>query len=317
MNKPRVSIDQVISNAWQSTKCTLFTSFSIERWFLLGFCCWMVTLVDDLSTAFNLFQNFFPPLLAASPSVFIGVLGGIILLAWIGGIAAFWLRSRFEFIFLDNLLTGNDGIREPWREFRESGNSFFWGYILFTVLVCIGHAFLLGLPGALGYFWISSYEIPSDFFALGEIRMWVLIVLLLIWGAYSIVTGFYFWYLFFLLVPIMYRDRVNFFEGFRRMHYLIACNLGKCILFCLMIAIILFGIMTVVIIAGVITCCVLWVLLGVPYIRAVLLLPVWTFLRFSGVALLQALDPREPEAAAELELVTETVEDEAIPGSDA
>jgi hypothetical protein len=55
-----------------------------------------------------------------------------------------WLSSRFNFILFDTIVRGNTGIRMPFREHRELGNSYFkWSLGFLGIL--IGALFIIGL----------------------------------------------------------------------------------------------------------------------------------------------------------------------------
>ncbi|MPN39680.1 hypothetical protein SDC9_187209 [bioreactor metagenome] len=168
--------------------------------------------------------------------------------------------------------------------------------------------------------WLSECAAAHDFVAFGGIRLITTIVLSGAWLLLALLIGIYFWFFPFLLVQIMYRDRVGFIEGLRHMNVLLLRNLWKCVLFWLMMMIFMFAFGLAILAACVLTCCLVLIVISIPYIRAVALLPYWVFLRLSGVELLRALDPREepppPEAVIPEAVIPEAEPVPAAGGSD-
>lgn len=338
MSEQRISLDRVISNAWKSMVRILFKPFSLERWLILGFCCWMVTLTDDVNTATNFIKQ--PVQQQINPSQIESIVDSVnweaadyalnssdgtlfqrissqfeidlapfqamiefgayvVFFLIILGAIFFWLRCRFEFIFLDNLVHDRSEIRKPWQEFRKIGNSYFFGYLLVTVAVVAIHLALLGGISFSCYSWLSESAVARQWLDFGETRQLIVTLCASLWVAFAIISGFYLNYFFFLLVPIMHRERVGFAEGFRLLNTIIRQHLWRCIGFWMMIWVIMFAAGLAFVLFGLLTCCLFWILLTIPYIRAVLLLPFWAFLRLCGVELLQALDPVELPPVAE------------------
>ena len=86
------------------------------------------------------------------PSPFMPVLliAGVVVLG-VGLVAFmilfFWLSSRFNFVFLDMIATGVPAIKEPFKKYKEAGNSyFFWTLAFLGVSILI--LSIVGLSGA-------------------------------------------------------------------------------------------------------------------------------------------------------------------------
>lgn len=331
-----ISLDRVLTSAWKSMVRILFKPFSLERWLALGFCCWMLTLGGEMGNI----ANFYPRpayshssgntvarnwerldhVLNGNDAPFLQRLAAELgiehstLSLWIIGIAAllllsaalvvlfYWLRSRFEFIFLDNLMNDRHEIKRPWREFKALGNSYFAGSLIFVVLILGFNLLILGFGAGLVCSWLSECAAVRHLVGFGETRILWALLLGGGWFFISCAIGLYFWFFFYLLVPIMYRERIGFSQGLRRMNSLFLRHFWSCVLFWLVMLIVQFGFGLAVLVAGLATCCLLFLLIGLPYVGAVLMLPYWTFLRLAGVELLKELDPRpepprEPEVA--------------------
>jgi len=335
-----ISLDRVLTNAWKSMVRMLFKPFSLERWLTLGFCCWMLTLGGEMGNIGNFGSRFFKtdsshngdPLgglsaqnwerlnhvLNGNDASFLRRAATELHLApatlnlWILGITVFllftvvflilcyWLHSRFEFIFLDNLTNDRNEIKRPWHEFKTLGNSYFAGTLVFVVLIFAFNLLVAGIGGGLTYSWLAKCAAAHRFIEFGQVRIIYSLLLGGVWFLTSCAIGLYFWFFFYLLVPIMYRDRIDFRDGLRRMNTVMFRNVGSCILFWLVMLVVQFGFGLIILIVGMATCCLLFIALGLPYVGAVVMLPYWTFMRLTGVELLKELDPRpEPPAAPE------------------
>ncbi len=332
-----ISLDRVLTSAWKSMVRILFKPFSLERWLALGLCSWMLTLGGEAGGNFgNFFPRPAPPntsgktaaqswerldhVLNGTDAPFLRRLAAELgiqdstLYLWIVGIAGFlilvlvlivlfsWLRSRFEFIFLDNLVHDRHEIKRPWREFKALGNSYFVGSLIFMLLLLAFNLLVAGTGAGIVCSWLSECAAARHLVGFGSSRILGTILLTGSWFLISCAVGLYIWFFFYLLVPIMYREQVGFKEGLRRMNGLFRHHFWNCVLFWLVMLIVQFGFGLAVLAVGLATCCLLFFLLSLPYIGAVVMLPYWTFLRMAGVELLEELDPRpqpppEPEAA--------------------
>jgi len=94
---------------------------------------------------------FAPPKAGHPGAAWVLAAGGVLLVAGLG-LLFVWLSCRFNFVLLDVLVTRSVSIREPFRQNKETGNSYFkWSLaflaIGFGMIVCAGlaTAFLVGL----------------------------------------------------------------------------------------------------------------------------------------------------------------------------
>lgn len=315
----------------------LFKPFSLERWLVLGFCCWMLMIGGELGTLFQFVPSRLLPtsalhslarklhdmklwealdrILNGGDGGFLGrtatvfqvepaalshglwIAAAVILLLVVLNILCYWLTCRFFFVFLDNLKHDKNEIRRPWREFRELGNSYFLGSLAFSVAILAVNLAFLGIGVAIVCSWLSECAAARQLVAFGDERILTTVLLAAVWFVVSLVFGIYIWFFYYLLIPIMYRDRVGFGEGLHRMNLLLVKNPGSCFLFWLMLLVIQFGFGLAVAVALLLTCGLLIFVVGLPYVRGIVFLPFWTYLQLSGVRLLEELDPRPEEPA--------------------
>jgi hypothetical protein len=287
-----------LSKGFARMKKSLFNPFDLQKWFVVGFTAFLAGLADCGSgghTGINWIRGkvdaesilYFPQRawewLIEHP-VWAAVIAFGVFLAFVFVVFILWLSSRGKFMFLDNVVRNRSQVVAPWQEYGNEGNSFFLFIFLFRLSVfalivayfIYGFASLQGLHESTGE--IRSLIWPAILMGLG------LVVILIACGFIGLLLRDF-------VVPIMYRDRVStskaiqkFFPLFlsQSLHF-IGYELFK---LCIVI-IILIGI----IIGGFATCCIGFVLLVIPYINAVVLLPVSYTMRAFAVEFLEQFGP--------------------------
>lgn len=326
MEKRTISLDKVLTDSWKRMVQLLFRPFNFKYWLIISFCAWMTILVYDLASFQQRILNLvFAPLhdsesfKNAVQYIFKGNDGtwwdrllqelepytGIICL--IVGIyfaylllclVIYWIRCRFEFVLLSNLLRGTQEIRNPWREHRKIGNSYFIGSFLVNCIVFLYYLVILAIlaPQLVSY---VKELFDNDGVVLPGPGVWICVGILTVSG---ILISYYMWFFYQLLIPIMYRDNLTFLQGLRVMNRLFWKRFGVCFLYYLVIMVVWFGFFVAILIASGLTCCIFFLILtNVPYVRAVIVLPFWVFFRLLGVNFLEELDPREPEPGPRIE----------------
>ena len=84
------------------------------------------------------------------------------------------------------------------------------------------------------------------------------------------------------VIPIMYKNSCLVLEGWRRFLQLFRENAGSFLLYGLFLFLLHMVVIIFVVIAGIFTCCIGFILLIIPYINAVILLPIsYTFRAYS------------------------------------
>jgi hypothetical protein len=195
-----------------------------------------------------------------------------------------WLSARGKFMFLDNIVRGQAKVVDPWYEYRREGNSFFLCNLLWVIVVAaVTIAYVVNC-----FLYIQAvYESTRS----GSALIIPAILAGIGFVAISIVSTFIFVLLRDFVTVIMYRDRVTVWDAihkflplfFSRFLYFIGYGLFRFVLSLL----IGMGIL----ISGCITCCIGFLVLAIPYINAVVLLPVLYTMRAFSVEFFEQFGP--------------------------
>jgi hypothetical protein len=282
-----------LTRGFARMKAALFSPFDIKTWFVVGFTAFLAG--DTFNCGFQGPMSFndhggraskadleqilyFPQKawewLGNHPAWTILICFGIFMCFLIGLLVG-WLISRGRFMFLDNVAHNRSLVVAPWREYRNEGNSFF----VFN--------FFLGLVGlviVVSYLFECIAGLQSLYESSGDFRTLIGPAVLAGVGLFAIFL--FFGFIGFLLntfvVPIMYRDRSSTTRAVQKFLSLFLSNflyfIGFAVFtFCLVV---LVGIG--VFISWCATCCILLLLMMIPYINAVVTLPIsYTFRAFS------------------------------------
>jgi hypothetical protein len=279
----------------------LFNPFSLKKWFIVGFTAFLAGLIEggvpsNFSTGRSIGRQssfdpetvlYFPQKawqwLTGHPgwAVLIAI---AVFLAFAIGIIFTWLGCRGKFMFLDNVVHGQARVGTPWHEYRKEGNSFFLFYLIYgAISLAIFIAYV-------AYCFISLQSVYASRGAAGALIV-PAIIAVLGFIVLSIISLFLLILLKDFVVLIMYRDRI---PTLRAIEKLIPLFLSQFIYFlgyelfllCLSL-VILIGI----VIAGCITCCIGFLILMIPYINAVILLPISYTLRAFSVEFFEQFGP--------------------------
>src|SRR5260370_2429294 len=143
----KIEIFTPFGEAFELMKKILFQPFDLKKWLVIGFAAWLsnlgsgnynynyrgrsdwkdVPFLQDLDITFNQIPHW---ILFTGLAVIIALaLALIILFAW--------LRARGRFMFVDCIVKNRGAIVQPWREFREQGNSYFLLGLLVGVVIAV------------------------------------------------------------------------------------------------------------------------------------------------------------------------------------
>lgn len=283
--------------AFERMRTILFRPFDLGKWFLLGFTAWLATLMegggssggsygsgsDDATT--ESFSEFFEEartwvmdnleLILMIGSIVIGIVIVI-------GLALTWVRSRGKFMFLDNVVHNRALVSHPWREFRKEGNSLFFWTLVYGFLVFLLIAGMMG--GALYLSWpmIETEQFNPE-----------ILPSLIALGVGVLLLGFASAYILMLLenfvVPLMYRNRENAVAAWRKVLSLHSQYFWQFVLFFVWVILLGIGTGILLTILILVTCCIAGIVLAVPYLGAVLMLPITVFFRALGPEFLRQL----------------------------
>src|SRR6266567_2757743 len=261
-SKPTIEIFRPFGEAFELMNKILFQPFDLKKWLVVGFAAWLANLGGG-GGGFNYRYNCREEMqkvneaLSQIPHSLL-VTGICVLICFVVVLIVVfaWLRARGCFMFIDCIAKNRGAIAEPWRNFRNEGNSYF----LFSLLV--GVAFLH----------------IHDVYLISTIVAWVFVVILLVL-AWSLIANF--------MVPVMYRQRCRASKAFGIVVRLIAAYPGEILLYCLFLIVLALATAIVACVATCATCCIA----AIPYIGTVILLPVFVLLRSFSLLFLRQFGP--------------------------
>ena len=278
-----------LSRGWGRMKKALFQPFDISKWFVVGFTAWLAGICDfhgkggssngdgnghaDLED-FVRFPVTAWDWLMDHPGWFALIVAGVCFLFCLGVVLT-WLSSRGKFMFVDNVVHDRALISKPWHEYKSAGNSLFvwrliFGFISFLVIVgflVLCYFILYGLWES----YASKAAIISTIVGLGLIFMTMMII-----------VGYITEFIDSFIVPIMYKSGKNAIQAWKAFLSLFSKHFIHFIFYGILIFFAYILVVICVIIAGLLTCCIGIVLLIIPYINAVVTLPIsYTFRAFS------------------------------------
>ena len=286
-----------LSRGWQRMTKALFQPFDLKKWFVVGFTAFLAGLTDFHGgggsggrggVRFGWGDFFYFPeraweWLVDNPFWFTLIVVGIFV-AFLLAILFTWLSARGKFMFLDNVVHDRALVANPWREYRVEGNSLFiWSFSFGLLVFAIFVVYVIACFSALYGLHESSMETavligPLILMALG---LFVILVL----------TGFVRLLLYDFVVPVMYKYRVTTLKALRIFLTPLASHFIYFLGYGLLMLIVYIVIFTGVVIAGLLTCCIGFILLIIPYINAVVLLPISYTLRAWSVEFLEQFGP--------------------------
>jgi hypothetical protein len=280
-----------ISRMWRD----LFTPFDLKKWFVVGFAAFLAGLVEfRFSGGANLGLRrrpeinleevlYFPQhiweILTTRPLLAVTVSLGAAVFCVIS-VIVIWISSRGKFVFLDNVVRGQSGIVFAWHEYRKEANSFFLWNLLFA---SVSLALIVIYLAAVLFFMQALYEIshsaralfiPALFSGLG-----LIVIALFLSFLYVPLRDF--------VVLVMYRDRIMTWNALQTLLPLFRAHVSYFIGYVLFLFVLLLAVSIGMIIFGCVTCCVGFIVLVIPYINAVVLLPVSYTIRAFSIEFLE------------------------------
>jgi hypothetical protein len=282
----QIEIFKPFGEAFELTKKILFRPFDLKKWFVIGFAAWLSNLGSgNYSFRFNRndwknvswFQDLDDMITQIPHWILWSGLGVIILLVLALMIVIAWLRARGRFIFIDCIVKNRGAIAEPWREFRNQGNSYFLfgllvGFIILIILAAASLPFML--PIVRGVTFLHMHDV----YLICMIALWAVVLLLLIL-AWALISHF--------MIAVMYRRRCLAGEAFRIALSLIANYPGEITLYCLFWIVLGIGTAITACATILVTCC----MALLPYIGTVILLPLFVCLRAFGLRFIRQFGP--------------------------
>ena len=277
--EPKIEIFKPFGEAFELTKKILFQPFDLMKWLVIGFAAFLSGHLGGVGINFRPRQanHMLPPHFDHWRPWLQITIAFFALLVFALIIVLVWLKARGNFIFTHCVVRNRAAIREPWREYRKEGNSYFLFFLAIMLGVLVLVAIMIATFIALGWLGYHARE-RSPITFIGS-----LLFLFVFWLSISIFIGVVSYF----MAPVMYRRRCRALEAFRDVTLLIAHNLSSFVLFCL------FGIVLVlaVLMIGTIVTCATCCLAALPYIGTVILLPLFVCLRAFGLLFLRQFGP--------------------------
>ena len=316
-----ISCTAPVSMALQRMKIILFRPFDMGKWFVVGFTAWLATFgesgggINPLGFNRNALSDFtkegggkkpfgWNEVMQFLDTAKAWVLGHWDLVLTIGisvvvvsvalGLLFLWLRCRGKFMLLDNVVCNRQSVSEPWREFAQHGNSLFWWTLVYS-LVCLA---VFAALAALAVYTIAIPCFKARAFPLPSVLPSIVVVGLLA-VVFGIVSAYISRFLEDFIIPMMYRHNLTAREAWARFMPLLKASLGRLIVYGLFYLVL--GILAAccILAAILITCCIAGCLMAIPYVGAVVLLPVTVFFRLYSIEYLAQYGPQfwtEPPA---------------------
>ncbi len=295
MNTQPIEYMEPFGRAWNRMKDLLFRPFDLGRWIAIGFTAWLATLTEgggggnfnlpmDSKHELKQLGTFVHQHLAA---IIIGATL-LLLVCFLLRLVLSWLSARGKFMFLDNALTNQAAIAEPWRRWRTQGNSLFWwdfvfGFVLLALVLVLG-----GLCVALA--WPDIHLKVFRGYAIAAIVLGFLLLL-----PFSVLFGYILVFLHDFVVPLMRKHDLKTNAAWRRFLPLLRANVGAFLLYGLVrfaVSLVLgMALVTVGCLACLFTCGCAGCLLAMPFIGTVIILPVVAWERYWGPEFLRQFGP--------------------------
>jgi hypothetical protein len=285
-----ISYSIPFDKAWQRMKMDLFQPFDLGHWFVLGFGAFLASLgegggggtdglvkisdrldrepVGDWSGSTG---QWLDTLVSNSGML---MLAGFLMMLGLGLMVLFlWLSSRGQFVFLDNLVTGQAAVKRPWNDLAAQGDSLFRWRLGFGLVCLVVFGAFAGLMVVL--------FVPMKALDVSTIAVLPVAVLAGTVGFVLITVAVYIeFFLNNFVSTIMYRERISATEAWAIFKPLFKEHPGSFVAYGLLhLVAAIIGSLALAL-AGILACCVGLVLLMIPYVSSVVSLPLTVTLRF-------------------------------------
>ena len=298
-----VSCTRIVGPAFARMKQILFSPFDIGKWFALGFSVFLATLgqggghgsgggnswggssPDGEDFDFDAILHGCQEFLQEHPWI-VPLAIGVVSVCVIVGVVVAWLRARGRFMFLDNVVNNRARISEPWKQFKQAGNSLFlWG--LGYALVC-----LLVFAGLAMAAYAAAIKPCIDAHAFLPSVIPGIVAVAIVAAMASLLFAYVSRFLEDFVVPIMYRQQLPARAAWGRFLELMKPSFGQFLLYGLFYCLLIIASGMAILMLILITCCIAACPLSIPYVGSVMLLPVTVFFRaYSLEYLAQFGDP--------------------------
>jgi hypothetical protein len=275
-DESKIEIFKPFGEAFELTKKILFQPFDLAKWCVIGFAAFLASLSGGTHFNFNGFnrnqdwrwkftsvRHDMMETTAHWPGWVIPVIVVGVPLVLALFVVCMWLGARGRFMFIDCIVRNRGAIKEPWREFRTEGNSFF----LFSLLVALLFLIVVAIMAV-------PIFLPLILHRPNLLSKAAMIIWLACFVTVVVLAAFGWNWISQLMVPVMYRKRCRATAAVRDVLGLIFNHPAPLILYFLFFIVI--GIATIIVVcaAACLTCCIA----AIPYVGTVILLPIHVLL---------------------------------------
>jgi len=280
----RVKYIDPLKISFERMKERLFKPVIAENWFVIGFAAWLANIFDNtvsirIGKRYNIedfsmgnvssFKELIEQIITflASRIYLVYIIGFAIIIIIGLIIIMLWLSSRGKFIFLYDVIENRAEIKKPWEVYRFLGNSLFLWRLVFGVI-----SFIIGIFCLIPFMYIVFKSYSGGEFSVKFLPLLIILTLLIVILAFllSLISL----YLNDFIVPIMYVYNCDTNEAWRKFLQVFSKEVGWFILYALYIMGLAICVGIGIVIFSLMTCCVGLFLLLIPYINAVVLLPI-------------------------------------------
>ncbi len=280
---------QPLEDALQRTQSLLLRPFNLGRWFTLGFVAWLIHLGQaggsaagsDPGMQLKLRDGDWGGAADSVAEAVHGVLpsGLAVLLIMALAIAVLlvavtllWVSCRARFVWLENLTAQDHAIGRHWTRFARQGDSFFLWKLAYYVLLIVILAPLAFFAGLFGVLTGSGFDGP------GSILSWMLLGVLTF--TVIVILAFVHFYGDAFVTVLMHRRGLTVIPAWRAFRRLFEAHPGAFVAVAFVKFLLHLATAIVVTVFGLITCCVGFLVMAVPYLGAVVQLPIFAALRY-------------------------------------
>ena len=278
-----------VSPALERVKLMLFQPFDLGKWFVIGFCAWLAYL-GETGSGFGSGGNFNPGNASHGNGAdfrhgfeqawgyilshlywIIPVAALVVLLCVALSVLFLWLNSRGKFMFLHCVALNKAEVVEPWNKFAREANSLFWFRIVLGLLGAVLTLPLLVIIAVLILRMVFHGAPDVGGIVTAAVLMLVFFVLAIVFAIIRKFTVDF-------VVPIMFLRGEKCWTAWKEFYGLLSANPGQFTLYILFSIVLAIVVGMLVLLFMLVTCCFCCLLL-VPYLGAVILLPVLIFKR--------------------------------------
>jgi hypothetical protein len=271
--------------AFGRMKKALFQPFDLRKWFVVGFTAFLAGVMDwqgggsgkSSHHAWQGWDDFFQfpeeirTWLVHHPGWALVAAFGLVAVLVLAVLVT-WLSSRGKFMFLDNVARDRDRVKAPWHDYKVQGDSLFLWRLALGVL---GFAVIAGYVVLCfsSLYGMYADDLPGRALAMNAVGMCLGLFGLIVLAAYvsTFLNEF--------VVAIMYKHRSTTLPAIHAFWGLLKAQPLDFVFFGILFFFIQVCMVFLVVMVGVFTCCIGFLLLAIPYINAVVLLPISYTLR--------------------------------------